>query len=135
VWWLRPLLCYSEYTYDCKLNKIPRNVIDDFKTKRPRGLVLQYRRPQELLLPYIRPIRLVLQCRMLLTTLTHNQHDVIDVMWRLPVWNVKIIRYLASCTLQFWSNLTKISFQGKNWYVKISEFISQINPHNSHLSI
>jgi hypothetical protein len=52
---------------------------------------------------------------MLLTTLTHNHHDVIDVMWRLPVWNVKIIRYLASCTLQFWSNITKISFQGKHF--------------------
>ena len=39
---------------------------------------------------------------MLLTTLSHNQHDVIDVIWRLPVWNVKIRRYLASCTLQFW---------------------------------
>ena len=47
---------------------------------------------------------------MLLTTLEYNQHDVI---WRLPVWNVKIIRYLASCTLQVWYNLTKISFQGK----------------------
>jgi hypothetical protein len=29
------------------------------------------------------------------------------------VWNVKIRRYLASCTLQVWYNLTKISFQGK----------------------
>ena len=29
---LRPLLCYSEYTYDCKLKKITRNVIDDFGT-------------------------------------------------------------------------------------------------------
>ena len=29
-------------------------------------------------------------CEMLLTTLAHNQHDVI---WRLPVWNVKIRRY------------------------------------------
>jgi hypothetical protein len=46
-------------------------------------------------------------CEMLLTTLTYNQHDVI---WRLPVWNVKIKRYLALCTLQFWSNSTKISF-------------------------
>ena len=52
---------------------------------------------------------------MSLTTLAHNQHEVIDVIWRLPVWNVKIIRYLASCTLQFWSNLTKISFQGKHF--------------------
>ena len=47
---------------------------------------------------------------MLLTTLEHNQHDVI---WRLPVWNVKIRRYLASCTLEVWYNLTKISIQGK----------------------
>jgi len=22
VWWLCPLLCYGEYTYDCKLKKI-----------------------------------------------------------------------------------------------------------------
>jgi hypothetical protein len=44
-------------------------------------------------------------CEMSLTTLAHNQNDVI---WRLPVWNVKIRRYLASCTLPFWSNLTKI---------------------------
>ena len=52
-------------------------------------------------------------CEMLSTTLEHNQHDVIDVIWRLPVWNVKIRYYLASCTLQVWYNLTKISFQGK----------------------
>jgi hypothetical protein len=51
---------------------------------------------------------------MLLTTLEHNQHDAIDVIFKLPVWNVKIRRYLASCTLQVWRyNLTKISFQGK----------------------
>jgi hypothetical protein len=37
---------------------------------------------------------------MLLTTLEHNQHDVIDVIWRLPVWNVKIRFYLSSCMLQ-----------------------------------
>jgi hypothetical protein len=49
---------------------------------------------------------------MLLTTLAHNQHDVI---WGLPVWNVKIRRYLASCMFQFWSNLTKISFPGKHF--------------------
>jgi hypothetical protein len=49
---------------------------------------------------------------MLLMTLEHNQHDVI---WRLPVWNVIIRRYLALCTLQFWYNLTKISFQGKHF--------------------
>ena len=52
---------------------------------------------------------------MLLTILAYNQHDVIDVIWKLPVWNVKIRRYLASCTLQFWSNLTKIIFQGKHF--------------------
>ena len=52
---------------------------------------------------------------MLLTTLEPYQHDVIDVIWRLPVWNIKIRRYLASCTLQFWYNLTKISFQGNHF--------------------
>jgi hypothetical protein len=52
---------------------------------------------------------------MLLTTLSHNQHNVIDVIWRLPVWNVKIRRYLASCTLHLWSNLTKICFQGRHF--------------------
>jgi len=31
------------------------------------------------------------------------------------LWNVKIRRYLASCTLQFWSNLIKIIFQGKHF--------------------
>jgi hypothetical protein len=51
---------------------------------------------------------------MLLTTSAHNQHDVIDVIWRLPVWKAKIRHYLASCTLQMWSNLTKISFQGRH---------------------
>jgi hypothetical protein len=56
LWTLRPLLCYGEYTYNCKLKKIRE---------------------------------------MLLMTLAHNQHDVIDVIWRLPVWNVKIRRYLA----------------------------------------
>jgi hypothetical protein len=55
---------------------------------------------------------------MLLTSLEHNQHDVIDVIWRLPVWNVKIRRYLASCTLQVWYNLTKIKFQGKLFLCK-----------------
>ena len=54
-------------------------------------------------------------CEMLLTTLPHNQYDVISVIWRLPDWNVKIRHYLASCTLQFWLNLTKISFQGKHF--------------------
>jgi hypothetical protein len=40
---------------------------------------------------------------MSLTTLAHNQHDI------------RIIRHLASCTLQFWSNLPKISFRGKHF--------------------
>jgi hypothetical protein len=53
--------------------------------------------------------------KILLTTLAHNQHDIIDVIWRLLVWNLKIRNYLASCTLQFLSNLTKISFQGKHF--------------------
>jgi hypothetical protein len=73
MWWLHPLLCYGEYTYDWKLKKF---------------------------------------CEMLLTTLAPNQHDVI---WRFPVWNIKIRRYLASCTLQFWLNLTKIIVQGKHF--------------------
>ena len=34
--------------------------------------------------------------------------NVVDVIWRLLVRNVKIIHYLASCTLQFWSNLAKL---------------------------
>ena len=50
---------------------------------------------------------------MLLPTLEHNQHDVIDVIWKFPVWNVKIRCYLASCTVQVLYNLTKIKFQGK----------------------
>jgi hypothetical protein len=33
---------------------------------------------------------------------------------QLPVWKAKIRHYLASCTLQMWSNLTKISFQGRH---------------------
>ena len=53
--------------------------------------------------------------KMLMMTLAHNQHDVIDVIWRLPVWNANIRRYLASCMLQLWYNLTKISFQGKHF--------------------
>ena len=44
-----------------------------------------------------------------------SHHFVVDVIWRLPVWNVKIRRYLASCPLQFGSNLTKIIFQGKHF--------------------
>jgi hypothetical protein len=40
-----------------------------------------------------------------------SRHFVVDVISRLPVWNVKNRRYLASCTLQFGSNLTKIIFQ------------------------
>ena len=74
VRWLRPILCYGEYTLDCNQKKIREK---------------------------------------LLTTLTNNHNDVINVIWRLPVWNVNIRRYLASCTFQFWSNLTKISFEGK----------------------
>ena len=38
-----------------------------------------------------------------------------DVIQRFPVWNVKIGRYLALCMLQFWSNLPKISFQGRHF--------------------
>ena len=33
---------------------------------------------------------------MFLTTLAHYQHDVIDVIWILPVWNVNIRCYLSS---------------------------------------
>ena len=44
-----------------------------------------------------------------------SHHFVVHAIWRLPVWNVKIRRYLASCTLQFESNLTKIIFQGKHF--------------------
>ena len=50
-----------------------------------------------------------------------SRHFVIDVIWRLPVWNVQIWRYLASCTLQFWSNLTKVIFQGNpfNYFIVV----------------
>jgi hypothetical protein len=85
VWWLSPLLCYGEYTYDCKLKKIRE---------------------------------------MLLTTLAPTQHDVIDVIWRLPVWNVKIRCYLASCTLQLWSNLTEISFQDRHFNYFLCIFVN-----------
>ena len=34
--------------------------------------------------------------------------NVGDVIWRLLVRNVKIIHYLTSCALQFWSNLTEL---------------------------
>ena len=44
--------------------------------------------------------------------LAHNQHDVI---WRLSVWNVEIRRYLASCMLQLWSNLSRIFFFVNVW--------------------
>ena len=44
-----------------------------------------------------------------------SRHFIVDVIWRLPVWNVKIRRYLASCMLQFGSNLTKTIFQGKHF--------------------
>jgi hypothetical protein len=53
--------------------------------------------PQTMDIQYTYDCKLKKICEMLLTTLEHNQHDVIDVIWRLPVWNVKIIRYLASC--------------------------------------
>ena len=48
----------------------------------------------------------------------------VNVIWRLPVWNVKIRRHLASCTLQFWSNLTKLRFQGKhfNYFVHCCKY-------------
>jgi hypothetical protein len=74
VWWLRPLLCYGEYTYDCNWKK---------STK----------------------------CYWWLWHIT-NMTSLTS--WRLPVWNVNIRCYLASCTLQFWSNITKTSFQGKH---------------------
>jgi hypothetical protein len=35
---------------------------------------------------------------------------MLDVIWRLPVWNEKIRGYLASCTLQFWSNYYEWSY-------------------------
>jgi hypothetical protein len=54
MWWLRPLWCYGEYTYDCKLKKI-----------------------REMLLP----------------TLEHNQHDVIDDIWRLLIIFVYCCKY------------------------------------------
>jgi hypothetical protein len=85
VWWLRPLLCCGEYTYDCKLKKFRE---------------------------------------MSLTTLAHNQHDVIDVIWRFPVWSVKIIRYLASCMLQFWSNLCYVLQNCSLWL-----FVLVISPY------
>ena len=44
-----------------------------------------------------------------------SRHFIVDVIWRLPVWNGKIRRYLASCMLQFGSNLTKTIFQGKHF--------------------
>jgi hypothetical protein len=43
---------------------------------------------------------------MLLTTLAHNQHDVIVVIWRLPVWNVRIRRF---CGFMYASMLTKFN--------------------------
>ena len=52
---------------------------------------------------------------MLLTNLPHKQHDVNDVIWKVPLWNVNIRRYLALCTLQFWWNLTNISFEGRHF--------------------
>jgi hypothetical protein len=44
-----------------------------------------------------------------------SRHFVVDVIWRFPARNVTNKCYLASCTLQFWSNLTKIIFQGKHF--------------------
>jgi hypothetical protein len=44
-----------------------------------------------------------------------SRHFVVDVIWRLPSLKSKIWRYLASCTLQFGSNLTKIILQGKHF--------------------
>jgi hypothetical protein len=38
------------------------------------------------------PTELLLHNHLSLTTLAHNQHDVIDVIWRLPVWSIKIRR-------------------------------------------
>jgi hypothetical protein len=53
-----------------------------------------------------------------------SRHFVVDVIWRLPVRNVNIRRYLASCTVQFGSNLTKIIFQGKhfNYCIVVGEW-------------
>ena len=44
-----------------------------------------------------------------------SRHFVVDVIWRLPSLKSKIWRYLASCKLQFGSNLTKIILQGKHF--------------------
>jgi hypothetical protein len=48
-----------------------------------------------------------------------SRHFVIDVIWRLPVWNGKFRRYLASRTLQFGSNLFFLNlisnFKYKTW--------------------
>ena len=44
-----------------------------------------------------------------LISLLHEQCDVIRT---LPVSNVNTARFLASCTLQMWINLTKICFEG-----------------------
>ena len=29
MWWLRPLLCYGKYTYDCKLKKFREMLLKD----------------------------------------------------------------------------------------------------------
>jgi hypothetical protein len=55
------------------------------------------------------------------------RHFVVDIIWRLPVWNVKIRRYLASCMLQFSSNLTKIIFQGKHFPCIMSDWSNWSN--------
>jgi hypothetical protein len=60
----------------------------------------------------------------------HNQHDVIDVIWRLPVWNVNIRRYLVSCTLQVWYNLR----HSKEIYKSIFPFAGYLFPRSFHAS-
>jgi hypothetical protein len=37
---------------------------------------------------------------MFLTTLTHNQHDINDFIWTLPVWNLKIKRHSTRVNLR-----------------------------------
>jgi hypothetical protein len=31
VWWLRPLWCYGEYTYDCQLQKFREMLYEDLQ--------------------------------------------------------------------------------------------------------
>jgi hypothetical protein len=65
-----------------------------------------------------------------------SRHFVVDVIWRLPVWNVKNRRYLASCTLQFGSNLTKIIFQCKhfNYFIVVGGWV-HVFLSDTHYSI